>query len=312
LYLKGQYYWSRRTAETLQRAVEYFQQAIDKDPGYGMAWAGLADCYSLYGYYGAGSPREAGPRAKEAALTALRIDDTLAEAHTALGVIKLLYDWDRSGTEREFKRAIELNPRDGSAHLRYAGYFEAMGPMDDSIAEHKRAQEIEPLSLITGANAGRMFYHAHQYDRAIRELGKVLEMDPNFAQTHLFLGWAYEQQARHEDAIEEFQKGLTLSGGESEMVGALGHAYAVAGKRGEAEKVLVDLKERSTQHYVAPFDIAVIYVGLGAKTPTFEWLDKAYEDHSSWLTWIKVDPRFDSIRDDPRYHDLLRRMKLPE
>jgi tetratricopeptide (TPR) repeat protein len=146
----------------------------------------------------------------------------------------------------------------------------------------------------------------------IGELGKSVEMDPNFAQTHLFLGRAYEQKARYEDAIAELQKGLTLSGGESEMAGALGHAYAVSGKRGEAEQALAALKERSAQHYVSPFDIAVIYVGLGAMSSTFAWLDKAYEDHSTWLFLIKVDPRFDAIRDDPRFRDLLRRMKIPE
>jgi serine/threonine protein kinase/Flp pilus assembly protein TadD len=312
LYLKGQYYWNRRTGQTLRRAAEYFQQAIDKDPGYGLAWAGLADCDSLSGIYGAWSPREAAPRAKEAALMALRIDDTLAEAHTALGQIRMAYDWDWSSSEREFKRAIELNPHDGLAHMRYATYLEARGRMDDAIAEGNRAREIEPLSLIISAGVGNMFYYARQYDRAIGELGKSLELDPNFAQTHLFLGWAYEQQERYEDALAELHKGLTLSGGDSEMASALGHAYAASGRRGEAQKALADLKERSKQHYVAPFDVAVIYVGLGATSPTFEWLDKAYEDHSHWLTWIKVDPRFDSIRDDPRYHDLLRRMRLPE
>jgi serine/threonine protein kinase/Tfp pilus assembly protein PilF len=312
LYLKGQFYWNRRTGQTLLRATEYFQQAIDKDPGYGLAWAGLADSYSLYGYYGAGSPREAGPRAKEAALRALRIDDTLAEAHTALGRVMETYDWDWSGAQRAFKKAIELSPHDGLPQARYASYFEAMGRVDDAIAEINRAQEIEPLSRIISSLAGRVFYHARQYDRVIEELGKSIEMDPNFAQTHLFLGRAYEQKAGYENAIAELQMGLTLSGGESEMAGALGHAYAVSGNGGEAEKALAALKERSTQHYVAPFDIAVIYVGLGAISSTFEWLEKAYEDHSTWLFLIKVDPRFDTIRNDPRYRDLLRRMRIPE
>jgi TolB-like protein/Tfp pilus assembly protein PilF/predicted Ser/Thr protein kinase len=312
LYLKGQFYWNRRTAQTLQRAVAYFQQAIDKDPGYALAWAGLADCYSLYGFYGAGSPREAAPRGKEAALTALRIDDTLAEAHTALGWIMVTYDWDWSGGERELKRAIELNAHDGLSQSRYATYLGGMGRVNDAIEGDKRAREMEPLSLIISATMGRMIYYARQYDQAIEELGKSLDMDPNFGQAHLYLGWAYEQEARYEEAIAELHKGLTLSGGESEMAGALGHAYAVSGKTGEAQKALVDLKERSTKQYVAPFDFALIYVGLGAKSPAFEWLEKAYEDHSTWLTWIKADPRFDTVRDDLRYHDLLRRMKIPE
>ena len=272
----------------------------------------MADCYALYGYYGAGSPSEVGPRAKEAALRALRIDDMLAEAHTVLGFIKMTYDWDWVGAQSELQRAIELKPRDGMAHQRYAAYLQARSRLDDATAENKRAQELEPLSLIISSLVGRGFYYARQYDGAIEELRKNLELDPNFTQTHLYLGWVYEQQARYEDAIVELRKAFALSEGESETAGALGHAYAVSGKRGEAEKVLVELKGRSQQRYVAPLDIAIIHLGLGAKTPAFEWLDNAYEDRSSWLTWIKVDPRFDSVRDDSRYHDLLRRMRLPE
>jgi TolB-like protein/Tfp pilus assembly protein PilF len=312
LYLKGQFYWNRRTAERLQRATEYFRQAIDKDPGYARAWAALADCYALYGFYGVGSPREAGPRGKEAALSALRIDDTLSEAHTTLAWIKATYEWDFPGAEIEYKRAIELNPNNGLAHSRYGVYFEATGRLSEALAQGMRAQALEPLSLIINSVHGRRFHFAREYDRASEELGKVLELDPNFAQAHLYLGWVYEQQGRHDDAIAELQKAFTLSGGESEIVGALGHAYAVAGKRGEAEKILDTLNERSTQRYIAPFDVALIHAGLGAKNATFEWLDKALEDHSTWLFWIKVDPRFDGIRDDVRYRDLLRRMRFPE
>jgi TolB-like protein len=312
LYLKGQYCWNGRTAETLQRGAEYFQQAIDKDSAYGLAWAGLADCLSLYGFYGAGSPREVAPKAKQAALMAVRIDDTLTEAHTALGWIKVSYDWDWAGGERELQRAIDLNPRGGAAQSRYAAYLEAVGRVDEAIAENQRAREREPLSLIIGALRGRTFLHARRYDRAIRELGECLDLDPNFAQAHLYLGWAYEEQRKYEEALAELQKGFTLSGGESEMAGALGHAYAVSGKSVEAEKALLMLMERSAQHYVAPFDVALIHLGLGAKDSAFEWLEKAYEDHSTWLIWLKVDPRFDTIRDDPRYRDLLRRMRIPE
>jgi TolB-like protein/tetratricopeptide (TPR) repeat protein len=311
LYLKGQYYWNRRTGQTLQRAAQSFQQAIDRDSGYALAWAGLADCYALYGFYGAGSPREFAARAKEAALTALRIDDTLGEAQTALGWVKV-EEWDWLGARSEFQRAIELNPRNGTAHQRYAAYFLVEGRVDEALAEIKRAQEIEPLSLITNTLVARGFYHARQYDQAIEQARRSLELEPNFAQAHLYLGWTYEQQARYEGAIAELRKAFTLSDGESEVAGALGHVYAVSGRRTEAEKALAALKERSTHQYVAPFDIAVIYAGLGAKTPTFEWLEKAYEDHSHWLVWVKVDPRFDTIRDDPRYHDLLRRMRIPE
>jgi tetratricopeptide (TPR) repeat protein len=236
----------------------------------------------------------------------------LAEAHTVLGFIKMTYDWDWVGAQSELQRAIELKPRDGMAHQRYAAYLQARSRLDDATAENKRAQELEPLSLIISSLVGRGFYYARQYDRALEEVRKNLELDPNFAQNYLYLGLAYEQQARYEDAIAEFDKGLTLSGGESEMAGALGHAYAVSGKRGEAEKILVELKDRLQQRYVAPLDIALIYLGLGARGPAFEWLDKAYEDHSTWLIWITVDPRFDSIRSYSRYQDLLRRIRLAE
>jgi eukaryotic-like serine/threonine-protein kinase len=312
MYLKGQHYSNRRMGQTLQRAAEYFQQAIDKDPGYALAWGGLAACYAVYGVYGAGSPREFAPRAKEAALRALRIDDTLAGAHTALGFIKLTHDWDWTGAAKEYQRAIELSPHDGTPHYRFGILLSAIGQTDDAIAEYQRAQELEPLSPIVNSLAGMGFYLARQHDRAIAELRECLELDPNFAQAYLYLAWAYEQQARYEEAVAELHKGLRLSGGDSGMTGSLGHAYAVAGRRGEAEKVLVELKTRSQQHYVAPLDIAVIHVGLGAKSPTFEWLDKAYEDRSTWLIILNVDPRFDSIRDDVRYHDLLRRMKIVE
>jgi TolB-like protein/tetratricopeptide (TPR) repeat protein len=311
LYLKGQYYWNRRTARTLLQAAESFQQAIDRDSGYALAWAGLADCYALYGFYGVGSPREFGPRAKQAALTALRIDETLDEAHATLGWVKI-EEWDWLGARSEFLRAIELNPRSGTAHQRYAAYFLVEGRVDEATAANRRALELEPLSLIINTLLAREFYHAHEYDRAVEQARKSLELDPNFAQAHLYLGWTYEQQARYEDAIAELRRASELSDGESEIAGALGHAYAVSGKQSEAKKALAALKERLTHQYVAPFDIAVIYAGLGDKTPTFEWLDKAYEDHSHWLVWIKVDPRFDLIRDDPRYQDLLRRMKIPE
>jgi serine/threonine-protein kinase len=312
LYLKGQFYWNRRTSQTLQRATEYFQQAIDKDPGYGLAWAALADCYGLFGFFGVGSPREAGPRATDAVVRALRIDDTLSEAHSTLAWIKATYEWDWPGAEREYKRAIQLSPHNGLAHSRYGTYLTGVGRGDEATSEHKRGQELEPLSLIISSQVGRRFYYARQYDAAAEELVKTLELDPNFAQTHLYLGWTYEQQGKYEDAIGELQKGLALSGGESEIAGTLGHAYAVSGKRAEAEKLLTTLRERSQQQYVAPFDIALIYVGLASKDATFEWLDKAYDDHSTWLTWIKVDPRFDGIRGDPRYSELLRRMKIPE
>jgi tetratricopeptide (TPR) repeat protein len=311
LYLKGRYVWNRRTAQSLQRAAEFFQQAIEKDPGYALAWAGLADCYVLYSYYGAASPKEAFPRAKEAAAKALEIDDTLAEAHTSLMWVKISYDWDWLGAEKEFKRAIEGNPNSATAYNFYTGYLLALGRPDEAVTVAKRAEELDPLSPIIGSLAGRSLYHARQYDQAIEQLRGVIDRDANFPLAHLILGLAYEQKGMFEEAIAEFQKGSSLSGGEPPMVGALGHAYAVSGQRGRAQNVLAELKQLSRRRYIAPYEIAVIYIGLGDKDLTFEWLEKAYQDHSHWLVLLKVDPRFDSIHGDSRYQDLRRRMGLP-
>jgi serine/threonine protein kinase/tetratricopeptide (TPR) repeat protein len=310
LYLKGRYYWNRRTGETLQKAAEYFQQAIGKDPGYALAWAGLADCYALYGFYGARPPREAIPRAKEAATRALAIDDRLAEPHAALGYVKTHYDWDWPGAEREFQRAIELNPSYATAHQWYSIHLQETGRLDEAVAEAKRAQDADPLSLMVSSVAGRTFYFARLYDQSIQQLRKTLEMDPNFPRAHWFLAMAYEQVARQDEAIAECQKALSLSGREPAVLGVLGHAYAVSGRTAQARKVLAELKDLSKQRYVAPFDIALVYAGLGDKVHALEWLTKAYQDHSVGVTWIKVDPRFDGLRGEPSFQDLLRRMNL--
>ena len=311
LYLKGRYVWNRRTATTLQRAAAYFQQAIDKDPGYALAWAGLADCYGLYSFYGALSPAEAFPKAKEAAAKALEIDDTLAEAHASLVWIKGQYDWDWPGVEREFKRTIELNPNYATVYNWYARDLEAMGRLDEALAVGKRAEEMEPLSPVISTGVGRSLYVARQYDQAIEQLRRVVDTDANFALAHLVLGWAYEQKGMFEEAIAEFQMGSSLSGGDPRMIGALGHAYAVSGRKERAQNVLAELKQQSKRRYVPPFEIAVVYIGLGEKELTFEWLERAYRDHSPWLIWLKVDPRFDSLHGDARYRDLRRRMGLP-
>ena len=312
LYLKGRYVWSRRTITTIQQAAAYFQQAIDKDPGYALAWAGLADCYALYGFYGVASPQESIPKAKEFAAKALEIDDTVAEAHASLIWIKSVYDWDWAGAEREYKRTVELNPDYVEALTYYfSGPSTAMGRLDEALALGKRREEIDPLSLINSTLVGRTLSFERQYDQAIAQLRRVLDTDANFAQAHLYLGLAYEQEGRFEEASAEFQKGSSLSGGDPRMTSALGHTYAVSGRKDEAQRVVAGLKQLSKQRYVSPFEIAVIYMGLGEKEQTFEWLEKAYLDHSPWLMWLNVDPRFDSLHKDPRYGDLRRRMGLP-
>jgi serine/threonine protein kinase/Tfp pilus assembly protein PilF len=311
LYLKGCYYWNKRTAESLNRGIEYFQQAIDKDPNYALAYAGLIDSYSLLGSsIGRLSPRETFSKAKAAAVKALDIDDTLAEAHAALALVILRYDWDWPAVEREIKRAIQLNPNYATTYQWYADYLVVMGRLDETIAQIKRAQELDPLSLIINTIVGLHLYQARQYDQAIEQCQKTLEMDPNFAQAHLALGMAYEQKARYEEAIAALQKATTLSPSNPFIVSALGHAYAVSGQPREAMKILHQLQDLSQRRYISPHEMAIIYAGLGEKDQAFAWLEKAYADRVWRLPFLKVEPRFDSLRSDPRFQDLLRRMKL--
>jgi len=310
LYLKGRYYWNRRTAELLKKANEYFQQAIDKDPGYGLAYAGLAESYALFTYYEVLQPGEVCPKAKTAAMKALEIDATLAEPHASLGFVKMTCDWDWAGSEREFQRALEINPNDGTARQWYATYFEAMGRLDKTIAERRRALDAEPLSLIISTMLGRALYFGRHYDQAMEEPRKALEMDPSFVEAHLYLGWVYEQKGRFVDAIAELRQAVSFSGDGPRYVSALGHAYAISGQRGMAQESLARLNEMAKQRYVAPFDIAVIYIGLAEKEQALKYLEMAYVDHSCWMIFLKVDPQFDPIHGDPRYLDLLRRMHL--
>jgi serine/threonine protein kinase/tetratricopeptide (TPR) repeat protein len=310
LYLKGRYYWNRRTAATLTRATEYFHEAIDRDPGYALAWAGLADSYAVYSFYDLAPPSEASPKAKEAASKALGLDDRLAEPHAALGYIKTTFDWDWAGAEREFRRAIELNANYAMAHSWYSYQLGAVGRFDDAFVESKRAQEADPLSLIISSIDGNTLYFARRYDRAIAQLRKAIDIDPNFPLAHFYLGLAFLQLAKNQEAIEEYQKALNLSGGQTMMRSALGHAYAVSGKRSEALKALAELKDLSKEHYLEPVDVALVHAGLGDKTQALDWLERAYEDHSQRLLWIKVEPRFDNLRGEPRFQDILRRMHL--
>ncbi len=310
LYLKGRYYWNRRTADLLKKATEYFQQAIDKDPSYGLAYAGLAESYAIFNFYEVVPPSESCPKAKAAAMKALEIDEALADAHAGLGYTKMICDWDWPGGEREFQRALEINPNDATARHWYGDYFEAMGRLDESIATRRRALESEPLSLVISASLARVLYFARRYDRATEELRKTLDMDPSFLEAHLFLGWTYEQKGMFPEAIAELQQALSASGGHPRFVSALGHAYAISGQRRMAEESLARLKEQAKQRYVSPYDIAVIYIGLQEKEEALRSLEMAFADHSGWMIWLRVDPRFDAIRGDPRYQDLLRRMHL--
>ncbi|MGI8836215.1 MAG: winged helix-turn-helix domain-containing protein [Pyrinomonadaceae bacterium] len=309
-YLKGRFFWNKRSEEGYTKAIEHFEQAIEQDHDYGQAYAGLADAYALLGSMGNTvlPRREAMPRAKAAALKALEIDDTLAEAHTSLAFVRMHYEWDWLAAEREFKRAIEINPNYVTAHHWYAYYLAAMERMDEAIAEIKRAQEIDPLSLIISTDVAEMFYYARQYDRAIEQSQKTLEMDANFALAHRGLGWAYLQKGMHKEATASFQRAVSISGGRIDTIASLGYAYATSGRQSEALTILSELKERAGRNYVAPHEIAIIYASLNEKDQALAWLEKAYEERSGSLILIKVEPSLDPLRSDPRFADLVRRV----
>ena len=313
-YLRGRYEWNRRTRESLEKSIEYFQKAIEKDPGYALAYTGLADAYNVITDYTGLPPKEAFPRAEAAAKKALELDDTLAEAHSALATVKVLYGRDWATAEREFKRAIELNPGYATAHYFYGLLFlTPMGRHQEAIAEMKKALDLDPFSLIINTNLALVFYYARDYDRAIEQARKTLEIDPSFrTPPHLRLRDTYDQKGMYEEAIAEAQK----TGGRfplsPEDAAALRRAYATSGAKGYWQKRVELAKERSRQAYIAPTSIAQNYARLGEKDQAFEWLEKAYEVRDEWLDFIKVEPAFDSLRSDLRFRDLLRRVGLPE
>jgi eukaryotic-like serine/threonine-protein kinase len=312
-YLKGHYYASKRTEKDLKKSIEYFQQAIEKDPNYASAYSGMADAYALLGFRGNLPSNDALSKAKEAALKAVKLDDSLAEAHASLAFIAEIHEWDWATAEREYKRALELNPGYAAGHNWYAGYLMYVGRFDEGIAEAKRARDLDPLSLpVNNALAGRLLV-AGRVDEALEQLKKTLEMDPRFAPAHQTLGWAYLNMGKHEEAIQEFQQALQLSGtDDTNPIVDLGFAYAAAGKREQARKILAKLKKLHEQGVVPSGSIAILYGALGELDEAFAWLEKAYEERDPELTYIKVPARrFEPLRHDPRYQDMLRRMGLP-
>jgi len=311
LYLKGRYYWNKRTTDGLNRSIGYFNEAIEKDPGYALAYSGLADTYDVLPFYSVMTPKDAYPKAKAAAMKALEIDNSLAEAHTSLAYAMWNYDWDWSGAERENKRSIELNPNYATGHHWYGLLLIILGRHQEALRELKRALDIDSLSLIINTKLGVTYYYGREYGPAIVQLRKTIEMDPRFPLAHLYLGLTYEQQGKFPDAIAEFQKGLEL--GENPMLlGSLVHAYGASGKRAEAEKELKKLVEGAKTKFVSPYFLATACAGLGNKDEAFQWLETAYRERADWMTYLKVDPEFDSLRSDPRYADLLRRVGLSQ
>ncbi len=305
LYLKGRFFWNKRTGNDLKKSIDYFEQAIAADPNYALAYAGVADGYVWLPGYTAGTPRDSYPKAKAAAKKALELDDTLAEARTSLAIAIWLYDFDSSQANREFQRAIELNPNYAIAHQQYGNVtLSALGRFDDAIAEGKRAVELDPLSLVINTDLGSNYCYARRYDEAIAQLRKTLEMDAGFYIAHIVLSQALDAKGARDAAIVEYQKARTLNDDPS-VLGLLGRAYGLSGNKMEAEKILDQLKKLSQERYVSAYSFALVYLGLGDKEEALRWLEQSYQDRAgSDIGYIRVDPLLDPLRGDPRFEAL--------
>ncbi len=310
LYLQGRYFWNRRGEEGLKKSVDYFEQAIKKDPAYALAYAGLADSYITLGDWLLLPSKEVFPKARAAVLKALEIDDELAEAHNALAAIKKYYDWDWPGAEKEHKRAIELNPNYPTAHQWYAEFLNVMERFDEAIAEAKRAQELDPLSPIIYLSGANAFYFSRQYDLAIEQYKKALNLDSTFLLAHNYIFLCYVEKGMYEDAIMDLQKFLTLDGMDPKLIAEVQNIYATSGIKGVFQMILYNLKMDSKQVYVDPILLAQIHAFLDEKDQAFKWLEKAYDERSSQLVYLRVNPLFDNIRSDPRFKAILKKMGL--
>ena len=310
-YLRGRFFLNRRTEVALKQALGYFQKAIAADPGYAPAYSGLADSYSSLGassIVGGLPPRQAMPEAKAAALKALQIDDALAEAHTSLAMVHLLYEWDLPACEKEFRRAIELDPNYTTAHHWYSHCLLLLGRTEESLAESKRALELEPLELVVGIHLGWHYLYARQYDEAMEQFRKTLELDPAFPQARRYAAWVYLQKRMHLEAIESLQAALNSRGRDPEIQGELGYALAVAGRRAEALAIVEDLRRPSSDRYVSPYSVALVYAGLGDRDRALAWLHTAYADRSDYMPYLRLEPMLDGLRSDQRFADLLGRV----
>lgn len=309
-YLKGRYYWNKRTGESMQKAEQYFEQAIDNDPTYAAAYSGLADCNSGLTWHGFKSPAEALPKAYAAARKALEINPESAEAHASLG-LAMSHRWDWTGAEAEFRRALQLDPQYANAHHWYGDYLSIRGRHGEALAEAKHALKLDPLNLMISTWVGLRYYMARDYSRAIDQNRNSVELDPNFAAAHLLLGEDYRGAGLHSEAVNELKKAASLSGDSPLYTAQVAVALAVEGRSGEALRIAHELEAISRKRYVSPYGLAQIYAALNKNEDTFKWLQAAYEDHAVWMGYLAVDPIFDRYRSDERFKDLLRRVGLP-
>src|SRR5881398_3496155 len=309
LYLKGRFFWNKRTGVDLRKAIDYFNQAVAKDPSYALAYAGLADAYVLLSGFGAASPKDSLPQAKAAAEKALELDSTLGEAHASLAQALLAYDFNFAGANREFRRAIELNPNYATAHHWYGeSVLTPLGQFEDGVAELKRALQLDPLSVIINADVGTVLTSARRYDEAIEQLRKTLEMDPSFYYAHYHLGEALEMKGLNEDAVAEYQRAIALNDDPVPQA-LLGHLYAKLGRKDEARRILQRLRDSPKERYVTPYLFAMIHLGLGEKDRAIDFLEKTYEDRDGYsIAFIKVDPFLDPLHGDPRFEALVQKV----
>jgi TolB-like protein/DNA-binding winged helix-turn-helix (wHTH) protein/Flp pilus assembly protein TadD len=308
-YLKGRYFWNKRTAEGIRKASDYFQQAIDQNPSYGRAYSGLADCNSGLAWHGFAAPKEVLPSAKTAALKAIEIDPASGEAHASLALV-LSHQRSWAAAETEFKRALELSPGYANAHHWYGDFLSVQGRHDEALVEAKRAFELDPLSPMINTWLGYRYYNARRYDEAIEQCRKILEFDPSFAAAHLLLGQAYLQKGLKTQAISELQSATILSGESPIYLAQVGVAFAIDGKHSEAQGVIDQLRKKSGQSYVSSYGLAQIYSALGDKQRTMLSLQSAYDEGAVWLQYLQVDPVLDPVRSQPRFQDLVRQMGL--
>jgi TolB-like protein/Tfp pilus assembly protein PilF len=308
-YLKGRYYWNKRTRDGYNKAIEHFKAAIDSDPTFALAYTGLADCYNILSSYGLSSPGESFPLGKEAVTRALELDDNLAEAHTSMAYLKYQFEWDWAGGEREFKRAIELNANYSTAHHWYGLALANMGRWDEAFAELKRAHDLDPLSLVIMASTGWTFYKVGRYDESIAQFQKALEMDQNFGRAHWGIAEPYELKGDYEKAITELQRARQLEDS-SLTLALLTEAYARAGQRSESQRLLAELLQQRKSKYVDAYYLAGVYAAFGDREKALRTLEEAYTERSSNIVWLKSDAKFDGLRSDSRYVDLIRRIGL--
>jgi TolB-like protein/Tfp pilus assembly protein PilF len=308
LYLKGLYFWNKRTAEGMKKGMESFQQAIENDPTYALAYSGLADSYSLLGFWCFLPPKDSFPKAKALAEKALEIDETLAEAHTSLAWIRFVYNWDWPSAESAFRKAVKLNPGYAMAHHWYGAYMSAMGRHDEGLKEMKRAQELDPLSLMINTNIGLIYYFQRHYDKAIEQSKKTIEMDRTFSQAHYQMAKAYGMKGMYKEAIAAARKAYDL--GLPWGAAVLGWAYALSGNKDKAKELLHELEEVSRKRYVPLTNFSWLYLGSGNSDRFFEVYEKAYEARDPALPFFKASPECDAVRSDPRFTKLLKKMNL--